>query len=321
MENALLIDKTRFPICHLNDNIISMLHSLKSIDWLNITTGGLDKYIILGDFYGPITDIARLDLSNKIHLSLAYCQFLWSLCYVASRTYDCNNFQQEVEGLTPEEIEQFKKELEIGRNNEIVKELKNYIDPEDVFQKCHLVFESGASLINNSIKNQDFSLFYEIPSAIDEDNSKVNAIYCYAVIFILCHEIGHFSLQHPWNVTPKEENEADNFSFWTLYSDPSDVEKISAMIGALSALCSLMFFNKNLSGDKQHPNEDERIISALKVIQDEYPHYNGFVLQLFKMWGYYFEFSDFPDISSYSNNEEALNAILAFVERKRIDDI
>lgn len=320
MSEALLQDKSIFPVICLNDNIRSMLYSLKSIDWLNITNDGLNKNIILEDFYGPIKDVAQLDTFNKIHLSIAYCQFLWSICYVASRTYDCNNLLQAVVELTDEEIKQFMIGLEVGQNNEVVKELKNYLNPEDVYRECHLVFELGASLINNSVKDHDFSSFYNIPSAIDEDNSKVNAIYCYAVIFVLCHEIGHFSLKHPLDVTPNEEKEADSFSFWTLYSDPSDKEKISAMIGALCALCSLIFFDKSLNGDQQHPKEDERIMSALKLIKDEYPHYNGFVVQLFKMWGYYFNFSDFPDVSTFQNHDDALNVILAFVERKRKDD-
>jgi len=317
MYNSLLKKNQCFPICHLNGNIISMLHNLKSIDWLNLPKEGLQKGIKFEDLNGPIKNIASLDLGNNIHLSAAYCQFLWSICYVASKTYDCNNVQQEIEGFTTEEIKQFKRELEIGKNEGIVKELISYLDSTDVFQKCHIVFEKGSSLIKDSVEISGFNQFYEIPNVLDSDNYKVNAIYCYAVIFILCHEIGHFSLNHPIITTKQDEESADDFSFWTLYSDVSKEEKISAMIGTLTGLCSLLFFSKELTGDEQHPNEDERIISSLSIIRDEYPHYIGFVLQIFKMWAYYFQISNFLDNANFSNNREALDAVLSFVEARR----
>jgi hypothetical protein len=317
MERSFIENNKCFPICHLTDNVLLMLESLGSIDWLNISSEGLDKNIILDDFYGPITDIANLDSLDRIHLSLAYCQFLWSLCYVASKTYDCNNVQQAIEDLTSDEIEQFKNELVIGKNEDVVKELTQYLVPTDVFKKCHIIFEKGASLIKNSVEFSGFNQYYEVTNVLDAENFKVNSIYCYAVVFILCHEIGHFSLKHP-NLTTKDDEEgADSYSFWTLYSDASAEAKISAMIGALSGLCSLLFFSKDLIGDEQHPNEDDRIMAGLSIIQDEYPHYTGFVLQLFKMWAYYFEIKDFPDSSQYSTHEDALVAVLSYVENKR----
>lgn len=310
-------DKNRFPICFLKNNILHMLQSLNSIDWMNITSDGLNKNIRLDDFYGPITNIASLDSLNRIHISLAYCQFLWSICYVACNTYDCNNVQREVQALDAEELEQFKKELLIGRNDKIVKELMSYLNPTDIFEKCYPVFEAGALLINSSIETSGFNHYYEQPNALEEENSKINAIYCYAVVFIICHEIGHFSLKHTINTSIGEEESADSYSFWSLYSDVEEENKISAMIGTLTGLCSLMFFSYDLSGDDQHPNEDKRIMDSLSLIKDEYPHYIGFVLQIFKMWAYFFEKHDFPDLAQFSTDEEALNAVLLYVRNTR----
>ena len=91
------------------------------------------------------------------------------------------------------------------------------------------------------------------------------------------------------------------------------------MIGTLAALCSLMFFNESLNGDDQHPDEDKRVLSALSIIKDEYPHYLGFVIKLFEMWGYYFSYEEyFTKIRSEStNSEDYFNKILIFFENKK----
>lgn len=306
-----------FPICRLYDNVLEKLHLLDSIDWSNITKSGLDKSITLDDFFGPIKDIACLDLSSKIHLSNAFCQYLWSVCYVASRTYDCNLFQNAIDELSPEEREQFKNELVIGRDSGLVKELSEYIDPKSLFEKCYSVYELGSSLFKRSFDKDTFSEFYKIPNALESNNAKVNAIYCYGVVFIICHELGHYELQHPVITSKEQEEAADDFSFWSLYFDVKDEEKVTVMIGILSALCSLFFLSSDLTGDVQHPLEDQRVIRELNLIKDEYPHYCGYVLQLFKLWAFHFNIEDFPDISKSENCEDALQIVLEFIDRSR----
>ena len=310
-------DANCFPIYYLNDCVISMVEELKSIGIEALIADGLGKRIRFEDLNGQISDIAFLDLSDRIHLSAAYCQFLWSICFVALRMYDGIKVQNELERLNSNERTQYFEELEKYKETDTIEELRQYVDWEKCTKICYSVFESGIEIINNKIDS--FDKYYTLPNATESNQGKVNAIYCYAIVFILNHEISHFGLKHPYNVSKSQEEEADSSAFWTLYSDIEVSKKISAMIGTLAALCSLMFFNESLNGDDQHPDEDKRVLSALSLIKDEYPHYLGFVIKLFEMWGYYFSYEEyFTKIRSEStNSEDYFNKILIFFENKK----
>lgn len=299
----LLDNNECFPICHLNNNVLSMLETTGSLNIKELVKKGLGKGIIFEDFDGPISNIASLDYSNNIHLSAAYCQLLWSLSYVALRMYDGLEIQKEISTFSSSEREQYFSELKNNKNEALVQELKQYIDWTNVCKNCYDVFNSGLDLITTKV--DDFNRYYSLPNATQQNEGKINGIYCYAVLFILNHEISHFELKH---TIPNKSDEvaADCSAFWNLYSGTNKEEKISAMIGTLSALCSLMFFSENMDGDEQHPNEDERVISVLTEIKDEYSHYLGFVIKLFEMWGFYKGLKDeFAEIreSSESDND------------------
>lgn len=68
-----------FPIYYLNESVLSMIGDLKSLGIEDVIANGLNKRIYFDDLNGPITDIASLDFSDKIHLSASYCHFLWSI--------------------------------------------------------------------------------------------------------------------------------------------------------------------------------------------------------------------------------------------------
>lgn len=290
-----------------------MIQELKSLGIKETIAKGLNKKIQFDDLNGPITDVAFLDYSDKIHLSASYCHFLWSICYVALRMHDGSIVQDEISNFDTEELSQYFKELEHHKGTEVVDELRQYIDWEECIATCYSVFESGSEIIKH--KTDSFEKYYSLPNATDKTQSKVNAIYCYAIVFIINHEISHFELDHKI-VTKKQEEEADSNAFWNLYFEVED-KKISAMIGSLAALCSLMFFNENLDGDEQHPKEHNRVISALQIVKDEYPHYLGFVVKLFEMWAYHFghtnEFGNLKDTTK--TTEEYFDKILEYFER------
>lgn len=302
-----------FPICHLNGQVRYILANLNSIRIKELVEKGLNKKIRFKDLNGPISDIACLDMSNQIHLSAAYCQFLWSLSYVALRMYDGLIVQNEIENLNNAEKAQYFKELEDYSGIELVQELIQYTNWDKICESCYKVFNTGNELMKNRIEN--YEKFYNVPNALNANQSKVNGIYCYAVIFILNHEISHFSLNHDIDLTKSDEESADSSAFWTLYFDTDEKEKKSAMIGTLTALCSLMFFNRQLNGDDQHPDEDKRVLTALSVIKEEYSHYLPFVVKLFELWSFYFEFEDsFKSLKSdSSSNEEYFEKILTFI--------
>lgn len=302
-----------FPIYYLNESVLSMIGDLKSLGIKNVLANGLNKRIHFEDLQGPITDIASLDFLDRIHLSASYCHFLWSICYVALRMYDGLIVQDEISKLSHSELSQYFKELEKYKGNEVTEELRQYIDWENCIKTCHSVFESGAEIIKQKVNT--FEKYYSLPNATHNSQSKVNAIYCYAVVFILNHEISHFVLNH-LDVSKKEEVEADECAFWTLFSDVNENQKVSAMIGTLSALCSLMFFNEKLDGDEQHPEEHKRVLSALQIVKYEYPHYIGFVVKLFEMWAYHFGHIDnFKSLKEETEDiEEYFDRILEYFD-------
>lgn len=308
-----------FPIYYLNESVLSLFGELKSLGIEDIIAKGLNNRIHFDDLNGPIKDIASLDFSNKIHLSASYCHFLWSICYVALRMYDGLIVQNEISKLNHSELLQYFKELEECKGAEVTDELRQYINWEECIKTCYSVFECGAEIIKEKVDS--FEKYYSLPNATDNTQSKVNAIYCYAVVFILNHEISHFDLNH-LSVSKKEEEEADSSAFWTLYSDVSKNHKVSAMIGILSALCSLMFFNEKLDGDEQHPEEHKRVISVFKDIRDEHPHYIGFVVKLFEMWAYYFGHTDrFNILNNESEDmENYFDKILEYLDNVNVNE-
>ena len=314
-----LLDKNEcFPISHLKYNVLQMLENLNTLNIPSLIQEGLKSKIRFENWNGPITktEIAELDLSNNIHLSAAYCQFLWSLSYVALRMYDGLILQEKISTLNSSEREQYFSELENNKKEALVQELILYTDWDNVCKKCYDVFNSGLDLITTRV--DDFTRYYSLPNATQPNEGKVNGIYCYAVLFILNHEISHFELKH---LCPNKSDEAaaDCSAFWNLYAGVNENKKTSAMIGTLTALCSLMFLNKNLDGDEQHPYEDERVTTVLTEIKDEYPHYLGFVIKLFEMWGFHFGFNDvFNEIrNSSSTDNEYFNNLIKFINEKR----
>lgn len=322
-----------FPALCLNNQILLELEKLISLDLDGLIKNGLNKSITLNENKGPIKCPAEIITKTSdenhffdcIKLSAAYCQFLWSISYVALNVYDCNNVNDELEAnptyrnKLEKEFERHEEILSSELNQElkekyqeefdVVKHIYKYLDKDKVMSDYYNVLEGGLSLLKNEV--DDFGKYYDMPNALDESNAKVNGIYLYAVLFVLIHEIQHFSLEHKES-TIENEFEADSAAFWTLFSDLKKEEKVSANVGVLTALCSLLFFDKNLDGGGTHPDNDDRIMKVLKNINEENPHYIGFVATIFNMWAYYFNVEKIKELHNrkYNDNIEYLNDIL-----------
>ena len=324
----LIKSKKCFPVICLNNQIIEKLKELNSIGIRTLLQEGLKKIIDFNEFNGHIKVPAEINSLNSIKISIAYCQFLWGISYVALNVYDCNIIQNELRKsptLKDDLIKEYEKaKNELGEEDRL-RELRaanyvnKYLDESKVFKDCYKVFERGLSLLNNEVT--DFTEFYDIQNALDESNEKVNGIYLYAVLFILIHEISHFSLGHNKS-TIESEYAADSDAFWTLNSDLNDEEKTSANIGMLTALCSLLFLDKNLNGGNSHPDNDDRIIATLRNIIEDNNHYLGFVITIFKMWAYTYNIQEIEALNSksYNSNLEYLSEILKICQnfKKRL---
>ncbi|MFA6200044.1 MAG: hypothetical protein WC679_06550 [Bacteroidales bacterium] len=332
-----------FPVMSLNHQIIEKLEKLDSIGIKNLIEKGLNKTITFTEFQESIKNPAEIkkEISDENHsidsifLSAAYCQFLWTISYVALNVYDCNNVNDELKN-NPTYKDDLINEREHA--NKIIvnissKELKEkclevinkvdhiykYIDKDKVFNECHDVFIEGMKLTDKNNTKIDIKRYYELTSVFTKGNEKVNGIYLYAVLFVLIHEIQHFSLEH-LESTIDNEFEADSASFWTLFSDVEENEKTTANIGVLVGLCSLIFIN-DLDGGGTHPDNDDRIMEVLKNIIEENPHYTGLVTTIFNMWAYYYDVLEIQELqnNTYNSDRDYLDEILGICKKIKIN--
>ena len=147
-----------------------------------------------------------------------------------------------------------------------------------------------------------------------EYGSKTNSVYCYGIIFILLHELAHFRFGHICP-TKEDEKDADSLAFWDIYYDVLDTDKITATLGVISALFSLLFFSKDLNGDEQHPDEDKRVFEIFDIVRDDCANYAGLIVQFFKLWAFFWNIKDFPSMSE--TYEQTLDDIKNWLEKKK----
>lgn len=339
--NAYIEGRKCFPVMCLNDQIIGKLEKLDSIGIKNLIEKGLNKTITFTEFQESIKNPAEIkkEISDENHsvdsifLSAAYCQFLWTISYVALNVYDCNNVNDELKN-NPTYKDDLIKEREhankivLNNSNQELKDkyrevinkvdhIYKYIDKDKVFNECYDVFIEGMKLTDKNNTEIDIKRYYELTSVFTKGNEKVNGIYLYAVLFVLIHEIQHFSLEH-LESTIDNEYDADSASFWTLFSDLDENEKTTANIGVLMGLCSLIFINVDLDDDGRHPDNDERIKVVLINIIEENPHYTGFVTTIFNMWACYYNVSEIQELhkNTYNSERDYLDEILGIFKNK-----
>ena len=104
-------------------------------------------------------------------------------------------------------------------------------------------------------------------------------------------------------------------AFWDIYYDVLDTDKITATLGVISALFSLLFFSKDLNGDEQHPDENKRVFEIFDIVRDDCANYAGLIVQFFKLWAFYWNIKDFPSMSE--TYEQTLDDIKNWLEKKK----
>lgn len=71
---------------------------------------------------GPVSTVAQIDeipailnsqYKHKVSVSVAYMQILWIICDIALNNNDVMAIENQIEKMTPEEREQFYKELKV----------------------------------------------------------------------------------------------------------------------------------------------------------------------------------------------------------------
>ena len=125
------------------------------------------------------------------------------------------------------------------------------------------------------------------------DIERANGYFIYAVNFILCHEFAHIEKGH-FNKLKLGENsirhklefekEADLRAMELVLSGVTINTKLSAEIGILLGLSSMLFF-KPKSETSTHPATDERMNALINKIEcsDSSDHW-GIAALVFKLW-------------------------------------
>ena len=314
-----------FPVLALNNNITQLINKIPSAGIFENIKKGLNNEIHFIDQDCPISDIAQIakssiDERSHVTLSAAYCQYLWLICSLIIREIDLSVITEECEqsGISLEQIfEEISKKARYKSKDVHTKqctdflkqllELKNKTEFQNQ-QEYHM------NLLHELTREKPFNL--DDFSKINLNSfygEKANSVYCFGICFILLHEASHFSLGHTntKNYAIEDEVNADCSSFWSIYSDISEVEKFSANCGVLCVLFSFLYLNPTIESDNIHPAEDDRIFDVYDFIKKENPKYTVLLVQLFRHWADFHQITGFPN--DLQNTEESVDKIKRFL--------
>lgn len=288
-----------YPVQSLLGNITQTLMKLNiQYDLMNAINSGFKNEIKFIVTDKPVMEVAELNLSAQVKLYDNFCQFFWCLCFSSILFYD----KGIIEKLRSSDFNG-----SIDMTNE---------DSRLAFS----VFQAGVGLLKNK-KNgiTPRHVFFELPNPYNNINheyvGKANNVYCYGIAFILHHEFSHFEFNHSINGSKEDEEVADSNSFWTLYSNVSDEEKITAIVGIILALCALIFIDNTMTGDETHPDGDIRVATVLENVDNDYDHYWGIACLSFKMWAFNYGFDkDFPNVSECDTWKDYFKLLLDYLQ-------
>ncbi len=325
---------SHFPVLALNSNITQLIKKIPSAGILENIKEGLNNEIRFFDENCPISNVAEVvkfptDGKSYVSLSAAYCQYLWLMCSIIIREIDLSVVMEKCKQcrITLEEFAKYSKQIVNLSQEQISKQIEykginieQYIDylkriPEllNTTEFCRqqkyymqLLFE----LTGKGTFNLDDFPTIDIKTPYGE---KINSVYCFGICFILLHEASHFSLGHmdKESCTIQDEIDADSSSFWSIYSDIPEDKRFSANCGVLCALFSLLYLNPTIESDKNHPAEDDRILSVYEYIENDNPKYTVLLVQFFIYWAKFYHIESFP--TDLQNTKDSVDKIKDFL--------
>lgn len=302
-----------FPIEYMLEAVQNSLPKMVSIDLFSGIDKGLQNEIKLIDKDGNLTDTARVSPMGQVYLSVSFCQFLLIMCHVGLYVHDSIAVRNEIEHMTKQELEQFHRELEVDCDE--TRYLKALSDYKSTLTYCsRLIDIAKPLLLHRTITQQEFDSLVNNIDYKSQLSAKANSLCVFGIVFLLLHEASHIILDQDLydNGTIEEELEADHNAFWAMYSDLTDKERYTAMVGCLCALTSLLFINPNLEPDGIHPREDIRLFTFYDLLKDERTAYTEIIVILLAAWATVSEKEDFPVLDN--SYEETLNRQRAYLK-------
>lgn len=215
-----------------------------------------------------------VDGNGKINIHETFLSYVWCICYSMLVLYE--------EAIAKASL------------NQISKTLIQNVDLDKI-NKAQKLFEYAKSLIT-SFSNWD-KMDLPNPEEYSQDDvfyiERANGLFVYAINFILCHEFAHVEKDHIKKLRLGQntvshildfEKEADGRAMDLVLSGITDRTKLSAEIGVLMGLSSMLFF-KQKTMTTTHPATDDRmhelIIKANPTNADA--HW-GIATLAFKLW-------------------------------------
>ncbi|WPQ66097.1 phage exclusion protein Lit family protein [Chitinophaga sancti] len=120
--------------------------------------------------------------------------------------------------------------------------------------------------------------------------TKVNAVYLHAMNFVIAHEVAHIELDHVTDNAALDlteldmEIQADARSVELIKDGMTTINKDTAELGVLAALCTLLLMKSELSGGG-HPDSDDRIGAFIEhIIVDNHSHLWGIAVLAYRLW-------------------------------------
>ncbi|MBS1651349.1 MAG: hypothetical protein JSU07_04985 [Bacteroidetes bacterium] len=216
-------------------------------------------------------------LDKKIVLHETFLSFLWTFCYTILVVFD--------EGI----------------QKPLLAKTYNPKNPlPEIANEALKLFDYGLSLIDNFTKWDK-----NLPNPEEYDDSKsfyierTNAVYLYAIDFILLHELGHVNLGHvdesleahktgsyiSSHQIKEDEYAADKYAINLLLKGRENpVYQKTIEFGLIAGFSSLIFLSSKLTS-KTHPDGDERIKIGLESLNlDETDNLWGIACLSLKLW-------------------------------------
>lgn len=324
-----------YPVQKLNRNITQFLAQIVSSDILGNLESGLENEIQLIDIGEHITDIASIGKNpftghSEVRLSMAYCQYFWFISDIALKILDHNIIEESCMTFNMN-LDDFKKQAELIKSmsrESLQLQLSNFpgLDAEQFVAYFHSVSEILESDFWQqmaeeykhaiSIITPDMDIDLEAIQSYDlgtKYHERVNSVYCYGIAFILLHELYHHALGHMGKPDKDgDEENADMSAFWSIFTDVTGDNRISANASFLFVFFSYMELDPKLTEDGIHPRDDKRLFAIYDLIKNEHPKYTAILVRLLDFWAKTNSIEDYPiDLPC---EEDSVEKIKAFFE-------
>ena len=266
-----------YPIELLHREVFKVFTTLQGVDFNNAVKNGFINDIFEADTEGKITETSHI-LNNRVHLSMAFCQYLWIFCKIGILFSDNDIVNECISIMTEDEQRKFYQKLEFAKTNadlniKGVKEAlyaDSVLNREDVLHTAFELVEYANEISENGASNDSKKkLLKYIQDPIFSIG--VNGAYTYALAFILLHEYSHFELGHNQTEGPKnDELDADFSAFWSLYSEAkNEQEARTVVVGMVCSLSTIAILQRTWQETEEHPSITERIERLLDSVNDK----------------------------------------------------